>query len=69
MFGQAVTEITSPVSSDSLQFNGGGPVPHFDWWTRMSHIPEGDRSIHEAEVMCRALHAFGTFDQLYLPQL
>ena len=53
---------------DMLQ-NGGSPSQHFEWWLRTGKIPEGDRASYEMEVLCSALEAMTTVDQLNAPSL
>eukprot|EP00929_Paragymnodinium_shiwhaense_P054062 TRINITY_DN27096_c0_g2_i1.p1 TRINITY_DN27096_c0_g2~~TRINITY_DN27096_c0_g2_i1.p1 ORF type:complete len:380 (-),score=62.55 TRINITY_DN27096_c0_g2_i1:1083-2222(-) len=53
---------------DMLQ-NGGDPVQHYEWWLRVSRVPEGDRASYEMEVLCRVLYAFCCVDQVNAPAL
>ena len=52
-----------------MESNGGDPVQHYEWWHRVSKLPEGDRANYEMEVLCRVLFTLATTDQLNLPAL
>ena len=56
------------VLNDMLE-HGGNPQLHADWWARQARIPEGDRALHEVEVISKAIDCFATIDQLNLPAL
>ncbi|CAK0860193.1 unnamed protein product, partial [Prorocentrum cordatum] len=45
------------------------PVTHRANWLRAGRIPDGDRSIHEHEVLCRVLESMISVDQLNAPAL
>ena len=44
--------ITMWTMKDMLE-NGGNPVLHFERWSRLSHVADGDRSLFEMEVICK----------------
>ncbi|CAK0841695.1 unnamed protein product, partial [Prorocentrum cordatum] len=48
---------------------GLAPVTHHSNWLRARRIPDGDRSIHGHEVLCRALESMISVDQLNAPAL
>ncbi|CAK0903474.1 unnamed protein product, partial [Prorocentrum cordatum] len=45
------------------------PITHHANWLRSGHIPDGDRSVHEHEVLTRVLDSSVTVDQLNAPAL
>ena len=45
------------------------PVTHHANWVRTARIPDGDRAVHEHEVLARILDAMVTVDQLNAPAL
>ena len=45
------------------------PVTHHANWVRTARIPDGDRSVHEHEVLARVLDSMVTVDQLNAPAL
>ena len=55
---------TTMWSMKDMMQNGGDPAQHFEWWLRTAKVPDGDRSVYEMEVLCAALSAMSTVDQL-----
>ena len=45
------------------------PITHHSNWVRSARIPDGDRSVHEHEVLTHVLESMVTVDQLNAPAL
>ena len=48
---------------------GGGPLQHHQRWKAAVRGDEGDRSVHEHELLCLALELAGCYDQLDIGSL
>ena len=49
--------------------SGGGSLHHHQRWKTQSRADDGDRSIHEHELLCMTLELSGCYDQLDLSAL
>ena len=49
--------------------SGGGPLQHHQRWKTHLRADDGDRSVHEDELLCMALEISGYYDQLDLSVL
>ncbi|CAK0906631.1 unnamed protein product, partial [Prorocentrum cordatum] len=52
-----------------IRDDDSNPNHHHERWVRLGRIPEGDRSVHEHQVLCRIVDAAVTYDQLNLPSM
>ena len=49
--------------------SGGGPLQHHQRWKTQFRADDGDRSVHEHELLCMTLELSGCYDQLDLSAL
>jgi hypothetical protein len=59
------------VAHDTRQLRRQGMTyqQHHEAWLKKSGVRINDRSVHEHQVLCRALNLFACYDQLNLPAL
>ncbi len=50
-----------------MEASGGDPAQHYEWWHRVSKVPDGDRVNFDMEVLCQTLLTLATACEVTCP--